>query len=235
MCYACTYLGGVGPARTPELREQKHMQTMEFADIPTNMLNLVYGLEPNVSSGASYSQPLLDNLEHLCYTSSMEQTQQDLSHFFAPLSHGVPKPEAERNTMEQNGIEFSDAEAGFNENQLAAIPYLVAAPTMAEGAQLANIGRSTLYRWMNNHKFRSTLERLREEAADLAHTELRGLMLKGAHVLAKAMEDPNSHVRVRTARAALSLGLKTIDLKELQQRIERLDDAFALWARRKAF
>ena len=112
---------------------------------------------------------------------------------------------------------------------------MVAAPTMAEGARLANIGRSTLYRWMNDHEFRSTLERLREEAADLAHTELRNLMLKGAHVLAEAMEDPSSHVRVRAARAALSLGLKTIDLKELQQRIERLDDAFALWARRKAF
>ena len=57
-------------------------------------------------------------------------------------------------------------------------------------------------------------------------------MLKGALVLAEAMEDPNAHVRVRAAKAALSIGLKAVDLKELRQRIERLDDAFNLWARR---
>ena len=59
-------------------------------------------------------------------------------------------------------------------------------------------------------------------------------MLQGALVLAEAMQDPNPQVRVRAASAAMSIGLKAIDLKELRQRIERLDDAFALWARRKA-
>ena len=134
--------------------------------------------------------------------------------------------------MEQNSTDSSDGAAALTDSQLAALPYLVASPTMAEGARLADVGRTTLYRWMNDHKFRTTLERLRTEAAELAHTELRGLMLKGALVLAEAMEDPNAHVRVRAARAALSIGLKAVDLKELRQRIERLDDAFTLWARR---
>ena len=134
--------------------------------------------------------------------------------------------------MEQNGTDSLDDTAGLTESQLAALPYLVASPTMAEGARLADIGRTTLYRWMNDHDFRTALERLRAGASDLAHTELRGLMLKGALVLAEAMEDPNPHVRVRAARAALSTGLKAVDLKELRQRIQRLDDAFALWARR---
>ena len=134
--------------------------------------------------------------------------------------------------MEQNGTDSSDATASLTDSQLAALPYLVASPTMAEGARLADVGRTTLYRLMNDHKFRTALERLRGEAAELAHTELRGLMLKGALVLAEAMEDPNAHVRVRAAKAALSIGLKAVDLKELRQRIERLDDAFNLWARR---
>ena len=85
---------------------------------------------------------------------------------------------------------------------------------------------------MNDPDFRATLEGLRSEAADLAHTELRGLMLKGALVLAEAMEDPNPNVRVRAAQAALSIGLKSVDLKELRQSVERLDDAWALWARK---
>ena len=99
---------------------------------------------------------------------------------------------------------------------------------------MADIGRTTLYRWMNDHRFRTSLERLRAEAGELANTELRGLMLKGTLVLAEAMEDPSPHVRVRAAKAALSIGLKAIDLKELRQRIERLDDALALWSRKNA-
>ena len=137
--------------------------------------------------------------------------------------------------MEQNGTDSPEpAPAALTDNQLAALPYLAASPTLAEGARLADIGRTTLYRWMNDPEFRATLERLRAEAADLAHTELRGLMLKGALVLAEAMEHPSPHVRVRAAQAALSMGLKAVDLKELRQRIDRLDDAFNLWARRNA-
>ena len=137
--------------------------------------------------------------------------------------------------MEQNGTDPAEpAPAALTDNQLVALPYLVASPTLAEGARLADIGRTTLYRWMNDPEFRATLERLRAEAADLAHTELRGLMLKGALVLAEAMEDPSPNVRVRAAQAALSMGLKAVDLKELRQRIDRLDDAFNLWARRNA-
>ena len=136
--------------------------------------------------------------------------------------------------MEQNRTDFPEATPDLTDTQFAALPYLVASPTLAQGARLADIGRTTLYRWMNDHEFRTTLERLRGEAAGLAHTELRGLMLKGVLVLAEAMEDPSPNVRVRAARAALSVGLKAIDLKELRRRVERLDDAWNLWTRRNA-
>ncbi len=136
--------------------------------------------------------------------------------------------------MKHSETDSSEETTDLTQKQLAALPYLVASPSLSEGARLATIDRATLYRWMNDDEFRRTLERLRAEAADLAHTELRGLMLKGALVLADAMEDPSPNVRVRAARAALSIGQKVIDLKELQQRIDRLDDAFTLWARKNA-
>ena len=84
---------------------------------------------------------------------------------------------------------------------------------------------------MNDDDFRRTLEGLRAQAADLAHTELRGLMLKSV-VLAEAMEDSNPGVRLRAAHAALSLGLRAIDLKELQRRVDLLDESVTVWAKR---
>jgi hypothetical protein len=136
--------------------------------------------------------------------------------------------------MEQNETDFSDDTAGLTENQLAALPYLVASPSLSEAARLASVARATIYRWMNDPEFRNAFERLRAQAADLAHAELKGLMLKGALVLAETMEDPNPRVRVRAAHAALSIALKAIDLKEIQQRIDRLDHAWALWAEKHA-
>ena len=136
--------------------------------------------------------------------------------------------------MEQDGTDASREPDGLTEKQLAALPYLVASTNRSEGARLANIGRTTLYRWMEDEEFRDAFDRLRSQAAALAHSELRGLMLEGVLALAQAMEESSPHVRVRAARAALSVGLKANDLKELRQRLDRLDDAFSLWARRDA-
>ena len=135
--------------------------------------------------------------------------------------------------MRHNGTENSEsADIDLTDRQVAALPYLTASTSVSEGARLADIGRATLHRWMHDDDFRRTLERLRSDAADLARTELRGLMLKGAFVLAEAMEDTSPAVRVRAAQAALSLGLKAIDLKELRDRIDLVDQALHLWAGR---
>ena len=85
---------------------------------------------------------------------------------------------------------------------------------------------------MDDAEFRTTLERMRAEAADLAHNELKGLMLKSVLVLAEAIEDSNPRVLVRAAHAALSVGLKVHDLEELRKRVDRVDEAVHLWAKR---
>ena len=137
--------------------------------------------------------------------------------------------------MAHDGPHSRETAPALSDKQLAALPYLVGATTLSEGAKLADIGRRTLYRWMTDPEFRETLETQRQEAADLAKTELKGLMLKSALVLAEAMDHPSAHIRVRAAQAALSCGLKAGDLKELQKRLERLDDAFALWVRKNPY
>lgn len=112
--------------------------------------------------------------------------------------------------------------------QIASLPYIIPAPTLAEGARLAEIGRTTLYRWMEEPDFREELERLRSNAAELAFAELNGLMLKSALVLAENMEHPDPGVRLRAARASLYAGMRVNEFKELRERVNRLDDAFAL-------
>ena len=133
--------------------------------------------------------------------------------------------------MEQNG---TNKATSLTDSQLQALPYLVASPSLNEAAKLAEVGRSSLYRWMKNDEFRQELVRLRNEALDLAHVELKGLFLKATQVLGETMDDTNPWVRLRAAQIALSIGLRAIEVKEIQRRIQLLDDALPLWATRNA-
>ncbi len=133
--------------------------------------------------------------------------------------------------MERNG---TNGATTLTDKQLQTLPHLVTAPSMSEAARRADVGRTTLYRWIEDDEFRRELERQRNEALELAHLELKGLMLKATQVVGEAMDDDNPFLRLRAAQIALTLGLKAIEVKELQSRIELLEDALPLWATRNA-
>ena len=130
--------------------------------------------------------------------------------------------------MRRNETHHAEPDLELTDKQVVALPYVAAAPTVAEGARRASIARSTLHRWMEDGRFRQALETTRAEAADLARTELQGLMLKAVFVLAEALEDPKPEVRLRAASTAMNLGLKIVDIKELHQRLDQLDDTVDL-------
>ena len=88
--------------------------------------------------------------------------------------------------------------------------------------------RATLYRWLRDDQFRQALDRLQSEASDFAKSELQALMLKGILVLSDTMEDASSDIRLRAARATLYLALKVKDMKDMEQRLELIDEAFAM-------
>ena len=78
---------------------------------------------------------------------------------------------------------------------------------------------------MQDDQFRARLQELRAEAAELARTELRGLMLKSVVVLAESLEDPNPNIRLRAAQMALTTGHKIIDVERIERRLDLIDHA----------
>ena len=110
----------------------------------------------------------------------------------------------------------------------------MASHSTSEAAKLAEVGRATLYCWMQDEEFSEELERLRDNALALAHVELKRLMLKATQVVGEAMDDANPFVRLRAAHIALSLGQKMVETKGLQRRVELLEDALPLWSKRNA-
>ncbi len=130
--------------------------------------------------------------------------------------------------MEHNGTQDENS---LTPRQLLALPYLAYAPSVAEGARLANVGRTTLYRWMHDSAFRVGLERMRDESMDLAYAELQALMLRSVNVLADALDDASPALRIRAARTILQAAARAHEEHDLNRRIEVLDDAFSLLKR----
>ena len=81
---------------------------------------------------------------------------------------------------------------------------------------------------MDDDDFRSELERLRAEMADLAQTEMQGTMLKAAAVIDQGLDGSISPVQLRAALGAISAVLKIRHDLNLEKRLDRIDDALAL-------
>ncbi len=119
--------------------------------------------------------------------------------------------------------------------QLAAIPHVVTAKSTAEAARLADVSRNTLYRWMRDPAFRTTLENYRREAAQLARVEMSGLLLKAVATLSDVMDSPDQRARTDAARTIVYASLKTEEYKELANRLDSVSNAVALRNEREPF
>ena len=112
--------------------------------------------------------------------------------------------------------------------QAAALPYVASESTLTRGAQAAQITRRTLTRWMNEPAFRAELERIRNNIADLAYSELEALSLKAAHRIEQLMDSDDPNVAHRASKTALSMSLTIRDQREVRRQMETLENAITL-------
>ena len=119
--------------------------------------------------------------------------------------------------------------------QLSALPYLAAFPNATQAARAAGIGKSTLYRWLEDDDFREELTRFRTEAAEFANQELKGLQLRAVDVLREAMNHSDIGVRLRAARYSMSFSAQVGLAEKLRQQIEHLETAFEHWKPKRPF
>ena len=124
--------------------------------------------------------------------------------------------------MPQNATENKNS---LTRRQQGVLPILAAAPSIAEAARQSNLDRGTLHRWLQDDHFRQELQRIRQEAADLARSELNVLMFRSVAVLAECLDDPNPDLRLRAARTALSYAVKVHDIQQLHHQIQAIENA----------
>lgn len=115
--------------------------------------------------------------------------------------------------------------AGQNltKNQLKAIPLILEAKSITEGVKKAGISKTTFYEWLKTPEFKAEFVRQRQELIDLALHELKTSASEAVSVLRELLKAEGEGIRLRTAQAILENVLKSIELENIEKRIEELE------------
>ena len=116
----------------------------------------------------------------------------------------------------------------LSSRQAAALPHIAAEATLSDGARAAQIAKSTLMRWMRDPIFRAEVERIRQNIADLAYSEIEGATLKGVLRIVQLLDHPDPGVRLRAGKTILATAMAVRRDKDLAIRLDTLDNALAL-------
>jgi len=115
--------------------------------------------------------------------------------------------------------------AKFGRKQEDAIAALLTHRTTEEAARAVGIGVSTLLRWMKEQEFDTAYREARRSAFTQSVARLHQASSAAVNTLLKIMVDPASPpgTKVRAAEYVLDHAAKTIEIEDLEARVEELE------------
>lgn len=114
----------------------------------------------------------------------------------------------------------------LTQKQKTAIPLLLEAPTIAEGAEKARITRATFYNWLKEAAFREELQTRQDELISFALTELRASGCEAVAVLRDLMKSSDERIRLKAATDILNHISKFRPLDDIEQCMIEIDETF---------
>jgi RES domain-containing protein len=109
--------------------------------------------------------------------------------------------------------------------QETAISALLTAPSVPEAAKMVGVGERTLWRWMRLPGFKEAYQAARRELVRHAIVTVQGVMSQAVKTLVEIMENSDSpaSARVSSAKTILELGVRAVEMEDLEARISKLE------------
>ena len=107
--------------------------------------------------------------------------------------------------------------------QRRVIPILVQARSIEEGAKLAGLSRTTVYKWSRLPDFKEELGRQRDELMNEGMDNLKSQFEKAVAVLAGLLDSENETTRRHAANDIIAHALKAKEIQELEERLSSME------------
>jgi hypothetical protein len=109
--------------------------------------------------------------------------------------------------------------------QEAAIAALLSQRTIEDAARVAGVGTRTLFRWLEVPEFREAYLQARRQTFGQGSARLQQATGAAVSVLLTLMLDGNAPAatRARAAHSVLDLAAKSLELEDLEVRLQRLE------------
>jgi transposase len=108
--------------------------------------------------------------------------------------------------------------------QARVIPYLLDAPSIAQGCKHARVSKVTVYEWLKQEAFRQELKRQRDELIRGALDNLKANVSKATETLVKLLDSESESIKARAAEDIIEFAQKALEHEELEKRIEALEE-----------
>jgi len=110
------------------------------------------------------------------------------------------------------------------ENKDVLLATAIASGANASAAREMELSLSTVQRRMTDPKFRQLVAELRQELLMTALGRVSHNMTRAADTVAALLDAEEPHIRLRAARALMTLGIKLRDSVELSERMKEVED-----------
>ncbi len=111
----------------------------------------------------------------------------------------------------------------LTDRQLRVIPFLLDAPSIEEGCKKAKVAKATLYGWLKEKAFKEELRNQREEVVKGALETLKANVGKATETLVKLLDSEKEAIQARAAEDIIEFTQKSLELENLERRIESLE------------
>ncbi len=113
----------------------------------------------------------------------------------------------------------------LSRKQEKAILALVSSKTVEDAAKVSGIGRTTLFKWLQNDAFQDAYRRARTKIVQQAIAKMQNASGLAVSVLEEIMSDKEAlpSTRVNAAKAVLETSLKAVEIEDILRRIERIE------------
>jgi len=100
---------------------------------------------------------------------------------------------------------------------------LASGVSVADAAAQADVGRTTVYRKLENPEFRRQIAEFRDRLIATALGRIADSLTRSADVLTQMLDSPKEHIRIRAARALFTLGIRLRDSVDLTARLREVE------------